>query len=163
MMEKAGILDGKKVLIVDDEADVLETLEDLLPMCDIVTASSYEEASQHLQSQWFDIAILDIMGVSGYELLEICARKGITAVMLTAHALSQDHVKKSYTKGAAYYIPKEEMAELEEFIVDVLVAKEKGENTWAGWYQRFIRFFERKFDKAWRDEDKDFLNKISYY
>ena len=162
-MESTDILNGKRVLIVDDEADVLETLKELLPMCDIVEASSYEEASQYLQRQWFDIAILDIMGVSGYELLDICAQRDITAVMLTAHALSQDHVKKSYTKGAAYYVPKEEMADLEVFLSDVLTAKQKGENTWAGWYKRFLRFCERKFGKEWLEEDEDFLNKISYY
>lgn len=162
-MTTPDILDGKRVLIVDDEADVLETLKELLPMCDIVAASSYEEASQHLQSQWFDVAILDIMGVSGYELLDICAKKDITAVMLTAHAISRDHIRKSYIKGAAYYVPKEEMAELEVFLSDVLMAKQKGENTWAGWYKRFLSFCERKFGKEWRDEDEDFLNKISYY
>jgi DNA-binding NtrC family response regulator len=162
-MNTTNILDGKSVLIVDDEIDVLETLKDLLPMCDIVTASSYEEAKRHLENKRFEIAILDIMGVSGYELLEICAKKDVTAVMLTAHAISQSHIKKSYIKGAAYYVPKEEMAELEIFLTDVLVAKEKGENTWAGWYKRFLKFCERKFGKEWQDDDQDFLNKISYY
>ena len=162
-MKNTDMLTGKKVLIVDDEADVLETLKDLLPMCDIVAASSYEEAKNYLDSQWFEIAILDIMGVSGYDLLDICAEKGITAVMLTAHAVSQEHIKKSYMKGAAYYVPKEEMSQLEVFLTDVLLAKEKGENTWDGWYGRFIRFCERKFGKEWVDDDKDFLSKISYY
>jgi DNA-binding response OmpR family regulator len=163
MMKNASMLAGKKVLIVDDEADVLETLKDLLPMCDIAAASSYEEARDLLESRWFEIAILDIMGVSGYELLDICAKKDITAVMLTAHAISREHIKKSYLKGAAYYVPKEEMGELEVFLTDVLLAKQKGENTWAGWYNRFIKFCERKFGKEWVDDDKDFLNKINYY
>jgi len=162
-MADTTILKGKKILIVDDEADVLDTLRDLLPMCDIVAASSYDQAKKHLESQWFEIAILDIMGVSGYDLLEICAKKGITAVMLTAHAVSQDHIKKSYIKGAAYYVPKEEMSDLEVFLTDVLEAKMKGENTWAGWYKRFFRFCERKFGKEWVEKDKDFLDKITYY
>ena len=162
-METENILDGKSVLIVDDEVDVLETLKDLLPMCEIVTASSYEEARGYLENKWFEIAILDIMGVSGYELLDICAKKDITAVMLTAHAISQGHIKKSYIKGAAYYVPKEEMGDLEVFLTDVLLAKQKGENTWAGWYKRFLKFCERRFGKEWLDEDEDFLNKISYY
>jgi len=28
-----NLLEGKKLLIVDDEPDVLDTLEELLPMC----------------------------------------------------------------------------------------------------------------------------------
>ena len=39
-----NLLKGKTVLIVDDERDVLETLEDLLSMCEVVKASTFEEA-----------------------------------------------------------------------------------------------------------------------
>ena len=35
------LLDGKRILIVDDEPDVLETLEDLLYICDVVKASNF--------------------------------------------------------------------------------------------------------------------------
>ena len=38
-MEKQNkLLNGKRVLIVDDEPDVLDTLEDLLPMCSVTKA-----------------------------------------------------------------------------------------------------------------------------
>ena len=57
-MKTASILDDKSVLIVDDEVDVLETLKDLLPMCDIVTASSYEEARRYLENKWFEFSCL---------------------------------------------------------------------------------------------------------
>jgi hypothetical protein len=59
-----------------------------------------------------DVAILDIMGVRGNDLLEICSRKNVTTVMLTAYALTPEDVKKSYTGGASYYLPKEEMASI---------------------------------------------------
>ena len=36
---------GKAVLIVDDEQDVLDTLIELLQMCKIDAASSFEQAS----------------------------------------------------------------------------------------------------------------------
>ena len=62
---KKNWLQSKRLLIVDDEPDVLETLEELLPMCDVVKASSFEEAKDLLEVQYFDIAILDIMGVNG--------------------------------------------------------------------------------------------------
>ena len=32
-MGKISLLDGKKILVVDDEPDVLESLEELLSMC----------------------------------------------------------------------------------------------------------------------------------
>jgi CheY-like chemotaxis protein len=83
-MAENKLLDGKRVLAVDDEQDVLDTLVDLLPMCELVTAPSFEEARELLESQPFDLVILDIMGVDGYGLLEIATRKNIPAVMLTA-------------------------------------------------------------------------------
>lgn len=71
-MEENHLLEGKRILIVDDEPDVLETLAELLTICVVKTASTFDQAKTLLESQYFDIAILDIMGVEGYELLKIC-------------------------------------------------------------------------------------------
>ena len=105
-MTNKNRLDGKKILIVDDEPDVLETLEELLSMCDVSKASSFEEAKKLLDFEYFDLAILDIMGVDGFELLEIARERDVIAVMLTAHALSPENIVKSYKEGAASYLPK---------------------------------------------------------
>ncbi len=87
-MKNNSLLDGKSVLIVDDEPDVLEALEELLSMCNLEKTSSFDEAKELIEKQDFDLAILDIMGVDGYKLLEIASKKKVIAVMLTAHALS---------------------------------------------------------------------------
>ncbi len=47
-----------------------------------------DETKKLLDYEHFDMAILDIMGVEGFELLEIAREKEVIAVMLTAHALS---------------------------------------------------------------------------
>ncbi len=157
------ILNGLRVLIVDDEPDVLETLQDLLPMCHTTCAGSFEEAREALEKQEFDLAILDIMGVSGYELLSICRRKGIPAVMLTARALSADDVKKSFTEGAAYFLPKEEMVNIASFLAEIMSARAAGRNTWSGWYKRLASFCERTFGPDFKKKDSDFWDKITYY
>ncbi len=90
IMTDKDFLDGKRVLIVDDEFDILESLEELLPTCDITKTASFNEAKELLETEHFDIAILDIMGVDGYELLKIATERKVTAVMLTAYALSPD-------------------------------------------------------------------------
>lgn len=59
-----SLLDYKRVLIVDDEPDVLDMLEELLPMCDVVKASSFDRGKELLETQYFDIATLDIMGIN---------------------------------------------------------------------------------------------------
>ena len=102
-MKPKKILTGKKILIVDDEMDVLEQLIELLDMCKIDTASSFEEGKRLLEKEIYDVAVLDIMGVRGFELLEIANSRKIPALMLTAHALSEENLKKSAQEGASYY------------------------------------------------------------
>ncbi len=156
-------LENKKILIVDDEPDVLDSLEELLDMCTTVRAETYEDANHLLETQEFDIAILDIMGVDGYQLLETANKKNVVTVMLTAHALSPENIKKSYLGGASSYIPKEEMINIEAFLMDVLVAKKEGKNPWTSWYTRLSFFCEEKFGPDWDKDEKEFWEKMIYY
>jgi len=149
-------LNGKRLLIVDDELDVLETLADLLTMCDIKKASNYHEAKELLETEYFDIAILDIMGVRGYKLLKIANKRKVPCVMLTAHALSPENVEKSFKEGAASYIPKEKMGNVEALLNEILEAKEKGKSSWWRWLDRWASFFDSKFGPNWQDKDKEF-------
>ena len=156
-MSDTALLEGKKVLVVDDEKDVLEVVADLLKMCKVTTASSFEDAKKLLETQSFDLAVLDIMGVDGYGLLKIASRKKIPALMLTAHAFNPPNLVKSIKEGAAAYIPKEEITRIAEFLNDVLVAKATGKNPWGAWQDRLpSSFFDRRWGAAWRDTDKEF-------
>ena len=155
-MSHRKILKGKLVLIVDDEKDILDLLTDLLGICRIDTASSFERAKELLESNEYDIAILDIMGVKGYELLKTANEHNIPALMLTAHALSKD-LKKSAEEGASYYVPKDEISKIDVFVSDVLEAKEKDKNPWVRWFERLGSFFDKKFSGTnWREEEKEF-------
>jgi len=160
-MSEGRLLDGKKILAVDDEPDILRVLEELLSMCDVVTASTFQEAKDLLESQNFAIAILDIMGVDGYSLLDIANKKNIPVVMLTAHAFTPDNLVKSIKEGAASYIPKEELANIIPFLNDVLEAKKKGENTWGPWQERLpTSYFEKRWGAAWQDTDQEFWERF---
>ena len=161
-MEKETLLDGKRILIVDDEPDVLETFVELLPMCQVTKASTFDAAWDLLGSQYFDMAILDIMGVDGYRLLDLAKERDVTAVMLTAHALSPDHVKKSYEEGAASYVPKDEMANITVFLTDILEAKKQGKHPWWRWLDRLGSNLIKKFGTDWQAKDKDFWDKFQY-
>ena len=156
-MADKKLLEGKRVLAVDDEKDILDTLIDLLPMCEMTTASSFEDASELLDSRQFDLVILDIMGVDGYGLLEKATSKNIPAVMLTAHAWSPDNLVKSIKEGAVSYLPKEELANISDYLNDVLTAKKEGLDPWASWHERLpSSYFERRWGAAWKDNDRQF-------
>ena len=162
-MNQEDILRDKKILIVDDEPDVLETLSDLLPMCQVVKAASFNDAKALLETQPFDIAILDIMGVEGYSLLEIANKKEVIAVMLTAHALSPESIVKSYKEGAASYIPKEEMGNIVAFLNDILEAKKRGKNVWGTWLERLDVYLKKRFGHDWQKKDKEFWENFPFY
>ena len=150
------LLKYKRIIIVDDEPDILDTLESLLPMCDVVKASDFEGARKLLETEYFDVAVLDIMGVDGYSLLEIAHRKQIIAVMLTAHALTVEDTVKSFKNGADYFIPKEKLHEIVSHLIDVFEARESGKSPWSRWYRRFASFYDRKFGPGWVKIDEEF-------
>jgi CheY-like chemotaxis protein len=156
-MSESKLLDRKRVLAVDDEQDILDTLVDLLPMCKMTTATSFKEALELLESQKFDLAILDIMGVDGYGLLDIATRKKIPAVMLTAHAWSPDNLVRSIKEGAVSYLPKEELTNISTYLTDVLIAEKEGRDPWKSWHERLpVSYFEKRWGAAWKDTDRQF-------
>ena len=159
-MKPKKLLEGKKILIVDDEPDVLESLIELLSLCKIDTASSFEEGRQMLEDQDYDMAVLDIMGVQGFDLLKIANSRETPALMLTAYALTEESLKKSVEGGAAYFAPKEKMADIELFVADVFEAMEKKKNPWEKMLDRLGGFYDRRFKgQNWREEEDKFLKK----
>jgi DNA-binding NtrC family response regulator len=121
------------------------------------TASSFEEAKKLLESNRYDLAILDIMGVDGYGLLEIAKAHKIPAIMFTAHALDKENLLKSMERGSASFIPKDKMSDIALYVSDVLESVEKGKNPWVRWYDRLSGFFDKKFSGTdWRKQQDEF-------
>jgi len=162
IMEK-HVLTSKKILVVDDEQDIIAVIAELLPMCDIIAAASFEEGRKALENDKYDIVLLDIMGVDGYGLLKIAKSKNRIVVMLTAHSLSPQSVIKSHDEGAQFYIPKDKILNIETYLLDVLRADRRGESTWARWMHRFESYFNKRFGADWRNENKAFWDKIGFY
>ena len=156
-MKPEKVIAGKYVLIVDDERDVLDTLVELLDMCRLDTASTFVEGKELLEKNQYDIAVLDIMGVDGYELLKIANRRFIPAVMLTAHALSRDNIKRSAEEGAAYYAPKDKINDIADFLADVFEAINEGKSPWEKLFQRLAAFYDKRFHGTqWREQEHEF-------
>ncbi|MEE9419043.1 MAG: response regulator [Desulfatiglandaceae bacterium] len=162
-MDPKKILKGKRILVVDDEADILEFLTELLEMCKVDRALTFEEGKKLLESNYYHAAVLDIMGVRGYELLDIAKKRDIPALMLTAHAISKDNLKKSFEKGASYYVPKDELSRVDIYLADILDALDKNRNVWSRWYDRLSGFCDKRFGPDWKDEDPDFWNSLLKY
>jgi DNA-binding NtrC family response regulator len=160
IMANDDVLAGKKILIVDDEPDVLESIEEILEECDVETASSYESAKELFEKKDFDAAILDIMGVKGFDLLEIATEKKIPALMLTAHGLNPDNLVGSIKLGAKSYIPKEKMSEIDTYLKEIFIARQKGIEKSGNWFARLGTFFDELFGAGWKNKDKKFWDEF---
>jgi DNA-binding NtrC family response regulator len=146
----SDVLAGKKILIVDDEPDVLETLEELLGICVVDSASDFDTAKRFLKNKSYDAAILDIMGVEGYDLLKLAKDRDLPVLMLTAHALSPNHLLKSIKGGAFAYIPKDELVDISFYLDDMIQAKLKNDRESQNWFKKLSPIFDKKFGSDWR-------------
>lgn len=165
-MSIKDVLKGKRILIVDDEPDILETLTEMLSDCEIDTAPNFASAVRFFSKRTYDASILDIMGVDGYTLLMMSKEKGVPALMLTAHALDEKNFKKSIRAGACAYIPKEHMTDIDQYLAELILAADKRGRKSGGWFSRLKPYFDKKFGEKWRKKDKDFwgdFNKMFSY
>jgi CheY-like chemotaxis protein len=151
---KESVLKGKRILAVDDEPDVLTVLQEEIlgacPDCQFDKATEYEQAVEKIRSSAYDLVILDIMGVRGFELLELAVSRNLRVVMLTAHALSPEALRRSYELKARSYLPKEKLGEVVPFLEDALT--HEFSSGWKRLFEKMTDFFDKKFGRDWKSK-----------
>jgi len=145
-------LQNKVVLLVDDEPDILESVSEELEMCLVHKAENFETARQYLLSYTYDLVVLDIMGVSGFELLKMAVAKGFPTIMLTAHALTPEALKKSIKLGAVSFVPKEKISVLKPFLEEMVADGVK--TGWQTLFGKFGAYFDDRFGGDWKEKDR---------
>jgi len=154
-----SILNGRLILAVDDEPDVLEVLEDEImgyaPNCKIEKVTTYQEASKKLESQNYDVVILDIMGVKGFDLLEQSVKHNFRTAMLTAHSLNPESLKRSIEMGAYAYLPKEKLGEIVPFLEDILESSD-GSTVWGRVMNKLEGYFSSRWGELWKKSEEKF-------
>jgi len=166
---EASILNRMRILAVDDELDILETIEELIfleaPQCSIDKANNYEDASKKLRSKIYDVVILDLMGVRGFDLLKIASDRDIPAVILTAHELNPAALKKSIELGARAYFPKYKLPDIVSYLESILTNDYV--QGWGNIFQELRGHFNMRFGDQWMDTEKrfwsQFENKIAIH
>ena len=155
---KESILNGKRILGVDDEPDVLRVLEEEIledaPECKFDKAPSYWSAVKMLESQTYDVVILDIMGVRGFDLLTLAVNRNFPVAMLTAHALLPEALKQSMEMGARAYLPKEKLGEIVPFLKGVLSYEYLP--GWKRLFEKLEGFFNERWGQSWKKSELKF-------
>ncbi len=143
------ILSGKKILVVDDEQDVLDIVKEQLSSCILTTATDFKTAKEHLEKDEFDLAILDIMGVRGFDLLHHAREKNIRAVMLTAHSMNAESMQRSIDRGAISFLPKDEMYRLDELVAEIFGDLAQGKAHWPKLEKRLQSKLKKEWGELW--------------
>ncbi len=153
-----SILNEKMILAVDDEPDVLAVLEeeilDAAPKCRFDKATTYQEAVERMISFTYDVVILDIMGVRGFDLLELAVSRNFPVAMLTAHALTPEALRRSFELKARAYLPKEKLGEIVPFLEDIL--KYEYLPGWKLLFEKLKGFFTGRWGENWQKRDEKF-------
>lgn len=142
-----GYFAPKTVLIVDDEPDIVDTLKELIKDCRVHAAFDFDSASEKLKANHYDSVVLDIMGVSGFDLLRLCVEKELPTIMLTAQEFNPDALKKAMQMGAISFLPKEEMVNINVFLQDAMTLSE--EEARVNFYMKLGSYFDRVFGPGW--------------
>jgi PAS domain S-box-containing protein len=105
-LEPSDPLAGQRVLVVDDDRGVRESVADLLRSegCVVETAEDGLRALERLESSPFDLVLSDVVmpQMDGYELFTECQRRSpdTVVVLMTAFYYDKDHViKRSRLEG----------------------------------------------------------------
>lgn len=103
-----------KILIIDDEADLLETMSYRLRASgyEVITACDGPSGLDKVKSETFDLIILDVMmpGMDGFETIkrlkkETSAQK-IPVIISSCGREEEEWAKKSINLGASGYVVK---------------------------------------------------------
>jgi len=153
-------LKRKQILAVDDERDIIEIIAEELEEYDVELdhASTFEEGMEKMSLLTYDLAVLDIMGVRGLELLQFAVSRKIPVVILTAHALSPESLKRSIELGARAYLPKDQLGKIAPFIEDVLTLSYN--SAWRSVFEKVGSSFGKRFGPEWRKSEKEFWEKF---
>lgn len=123
--------DRVKILVIDDEPNIVQTLQDRLEMNDykVITACNGKEGLEKALSEKPDIILLDVIMpiMDGHEMLERLrqseAGKEIAVIMLTARSQSQDVARANACGIEDYVVKPFDLSELLEKVENILQKK----------------------------------------
>lgn len=138
MFEFFGLMKSKakkaKIMVVDDEPNIIQTLQDRLEMNDytVISACNGKEGLDKAINEKPDIVLLDVIMpiMDGHEMLERLrkteAGKGIAVIMLSARSQTDDIARASACGIEDYIIKPFDLSELLAKIEAILEHKKVG-------------------------------------
>jgi len=120
--------DKIKILVVDDEPNIVQTLQDRLEMNEyqVVTAGNGREGLEKVEQEKPDVILLDVIMpiMDGHEMLEMLRKqpggRDVSVIMLTARSQTQDIARANACGIDDYIVKPFDLSELLEKIESVV-------------------------------------------
>jgi len=146
---KKSILNGKRILAVDSEPNVLTMLEEILkvcPDCRLDRVTTYIDAVEKMVSWTYDLAILDIMAPQAFDLLDLAAYRNFPVLVLTTKTLTAP-LEQPIQLVPQTCFPKERIKEIVPFLESMLQYRDLPR--WKRFYMKLVDFFSGHFESDW--------------
>lgn len=110
-MLRNALKSQREILIVDDDKSVLQILAKILEKagCTVTAVETGQEALRKLETQTYDIAVIDVrlQDMNGLDLLKGVQKiaPNMTKIMLTGYPSDEDRIR-ALEQGADYYLVK---------------------------------------------------------
>ncbi len=117
-----------KILVVDDEPNIVQTLQDRLEMneYEVVTAGNGREGLEKFEQEQPDVILLDVIMpiMDGHEMLEVLRKRptgqNVSVIMLTARSQTQDIARANACGIDDYIVKPFDLSELLEKIESIV-------------------------------------------
>jgi DNA-binding NtrC family response regulator len=123
------ILEGKRILVVENEREILNMVSEALAASEVVAVGNVEDARPLIARESFDLAILDTVHSNGCALLEDCHANKLPTAMLTPREVEVGRVNEAMKRGVMSFFPKDDLDRLPETVSDLLAHLGKGTST----------------------------------
>ncbi|MEW6376451.1 MAG: response regulator [Thermodesulfobacteriota bacterium] len=146
---KESVLNGKRILAVDSELNVLTMLDEILrvcPDCRLDGVTWYLEVVEKMVSWTYDLVILDIMAPRGFDLLDLAGCRNFPVLILTTKTLTPA-LERSRQVVARTCFPKESIKEIVPFLENMLQYRDLPR--WKRFYMKLVGFFSGQFESDW--------------
>ncbi len=157
-----NILEGKRILVVDSEPEMRDSVAAVLSASEVVTVGKLDEARPLICREFFDLVILDTVSANGCGLLDVCQAKKVPAAMLTAREVEVRRLNTAMKLGAMSFFPRDELSRLPETVADLLERLEK-RKTYLSKLRRLGAAVWEALRVAWEETDQHPKFPWNYY
>ena len=149
---KPSTRNGKRILAVDDDPDLLEVLEEeivaVYPDFKVEKAHRFWQAVEKMTCITYDAVILDMTSGYGFKLLELAQSRHLPVGLLTTYPILPEHPRLPTQMAARAFLSKERLGDAAPFLEKIMDGKSKYVFLLKRWLRRFVGILRRKHLKS---------------